>query len=475
MKSNRIFYIFLLALFILLIFPNLLQKGIFVDGLWYATISRNMAEGFGSFWSPAFTRTMFTEFYEHPPLVFWIQSQFFKVLGDALYVEKVYSLIISILTLLLIFKLWRTLFRDRAELKDLAYIPGILWILFETVYLFYPNNMLESSMGVFTLSSVILIIRGLQLKNSFTYLFLVLAGLCLISAFLCKGFTGLYPLSAILIYALIYRDIQWKQLLLYNGVLWGVFSLIFFMFLFNDSAANHLDNYLDTQVLAAIIGERTENMHNTRFYIVRRLLETSLLPIALVTCLSLIAYYRQGVRQFFQHKKEICFFLLLCLSGVLPMMISKKQGTYYILTVYPYFAIVLSLILVQSKTLLAQLSHSKAFRLFTYSFLAASLLIASLNINKVNKRDRILLQDVELLAAEIAPNSSLGSINKKSEQCLYGFFMRMYSISLDTQNPKDYPLILCDKDIKMDSEIYTAIDLETEKFSLYKKSAPGSD
>jgi 4-amino-4-deoxy-L-arabinose transferase-like glycosyltransferase len=107
MKSNRIFYIFLFSLGLLLFIPNLLQKGMFVDGLWYATISKNLAEGFGSFWSPAFTHTMAPVFIDHPPLVFGIQSLFFKVLGDALYVEKIYALFIISLTLVLIIILWR--------------------------------------------------------------------------------------------------------------------------------------------------------------------------------------------------------------------------------------------------------------------------------------------------------------------------------------------------------------------------------
>lgn len=469
MKSNSIFYIFLLALFILLFFPNLLQKGMFVDGLWYATISRNMAEGFGSFWSPAFTPTMFPEFYEHPPLVFSIHSIFFKIFGDALWVEKIYSLFITILTLLLIISLWRVIFKERADLKPFAYIPCILWMLIETVYLFYPNNMLECSMGIFTLISVILILKGISNNNQSSYLYIFLAGISLSLAFLSKGFTGLYPLIAILIYAFIYQSLSWRKILLYNGILWSSFGLIFIIFFVNDHAANHLNTYLETQVYAALRGERNEHMHSNRFYIIRRMIDTSILSIVLVAFLSLISYYKFGVRQFFIHRRELLFFLILVLSGVIPMMVSRKQGTYYLLTVYPYLAVVLSLILIQSKTLLAQLRDSKLFRILTYSLLVSSLLIASFNINKTNKRDQNTLFDLELLAGEIPSQTTLGCINKKEAPCLYGFFMRIYSISLDTLNPYDYPLLLCDKNIEVDKTIYSAIKLETEMYALYRK------
>ena len=330
MKPNRTFYIFLVSLIILLFAPNMLKRGIFVDGLWYATIAKNLAEGFGSFWSPAFTKTMYPVFSEHPPLVFGIQSLFFKVLGDAWYVEKIYSLFIISLTLLLINTLWKTIFRDKPELKYYGFIPCILWILHEPIYLFYSNNMLECSQGIFILLSVILILKGLKNNNKASYLLIFLAGISLIFSFLSKGFTGLFPLITIIIYALVYNNISWRKTLLYNGILWGSFCLIIVVFLINNSAADNINNYLNTQVFAALIGERTEHMHLSRLFIIRKLLETSILPIVLVTCLSLISFYKFGAKHFFLHKKELLFFLFLGLSGVLPMMVSKKQAAYYL-------------------------------------------------------------------------------------------------------------------------------------------------
>jgi len=473
MKSNRIFYIFLFSLCILLFLPNLLQRGMFVDGLWYATISKNLAEGFGSFWSPAFTSTMAPVFNAHPPLVFGVQSLFFKVLGDALYVEKIYALFISSLTLALIIVLWKTLFSDNPELKNYGFIPGILWVLHETTYLFYPNNLLECSQGVFVLISVILILRGLKNDNSSSYLFIFLAGISLILAFLSKGFTGLFPLITILIYAFIYRNISWKKIILYNGILWGSFSLIFILFLINKNAADSINNYLETQVFAALLGEGTENVRSSRFYIIRSLLETSLLPILLLAGLSLISFYKFKTKHFFLHKKEILFFLFLGLAGILPIMVSKKQGSYYLLTVVPYFSIALSLILARNETLLARLRVSRAFKIVTYSLLAGSLIYSSFSINKTNKRDLSLLEDLKQFSEVLEDHSTLGCLNKENEGSLYGYFMRIHSISLDTLNPYDYPFLVCDKDIKMDPTLYEAINLETEKFSLYKK--PGID
>lgn len=46
----------------------------FVDGVTYAAIARNLAQGNGSFWSPFYTATLYPQFFEHPPLGFALQG-----------------------------------------------------------------------------------------------------------------------------------------------------------------------------------------------------------------------------------------------------------------------------------------------------------------------------------------------------------------------------------------------------------------
>lgn len=52
----------------LLLIPTLVQDGMFLDGITYSAISRNMANGIGSFWHPHYTETLYPHFNEHPPL-----------------------------------------------------------------------------------------------------------------------------------------------------------------------------------------------------------------------------------------------------------------------------------------------------------------------------------------------------------------------------------------------------------------------
>ena len=112
MKSFRILTAAALAAAIV---PRLAQRGMFVDGVTYASIARNLSEGRGSFWSPSYTATVYPQFHEHPPFGFWLQSWWFRVLGDHLFVERAYSLAAAIGTALLIALIWRRLNAASAE------------------------------------------------------------------------------------------------------------------------------------------------------------------------------------------------------------------------------------------------------------------------------------------------------------------------------------------------------------------------
>ena len=101
------FRILTLAVFAAATVPRLAQRGMFVDGVTYASIARNLSEGRGSFWSPSYTASIYPQFHEHPPFGFWLQSLWFRVLGDHLFVERAYSLTAAVGTALLIALIWR--------------------------------------------------------------------------------------------------------------------------------------------------------------------------------------------------------------------------------------------------------------------------------------------------------------------------------------------------------------------------------
>ena len=75
------------AIYCLLVLPRMLSYGMFLDGITYASIARNMAQNYGSFWRPYYTATVAAVFYDQPPLGLWLQSWAYRLLGDAVYIE----------------------------------------------------------------------------------------------------------------------------------------------------------------------------------------------------------------------------------------------------------------------------------------------------------------------------------------------------------------------------------------------------
>jgi hypothetical protein len=93
-SENTPYWLLTISVMILLVLPVLIQDGMFLDGVLYTCVSNNLSHGYGSFWSPMFSPAGFggsPYFLEQPPLVFGIQSLFFRLFGDSMYVDNCFS------------------------------------------------------------------------------------------------------------------------------------------------------------------------------------------------------------------------------------------------------------------------------------------------------------------------------------------------------------------------------------------------
>src|SRR5213592_3115017 len=107
MTGQMPFRILTLAALAAAFVPRLADRGMFVDGVTYAAIARNLAEGRGSFWQPFYTATVYPAFHEQPPLGMWLESLWFRALGDRPYVERLYAACTAAATAVLIAAIWR--------------------------------------------------------------------------------------------------------------------------------------------------------------------------------------------------------------------------------------------------------------------------------------------------------------------------------------------------------------------------------
>ncbi|MEQ8907732.1 MAG: glycosyltransferase family 39 protein [Vicingaceae bacterium] len=451
-----------LALFLMILSPQLFSEGMFMDGIYYATIARNMAEGIGTFWDPTFTQTLGKHFYDHPPLAFGFQSLFFTVFGDHFWVERLYSFLCYVLTALLMLYTW-TLIAPKTILKW-GVISLFLWISIPKVIWGAPNNLLENTSMIFVLLSVILQIKHLK-KSSFTKLFI--AGVLLFAGFLTKGFTALFPLSFPFFYALINRS--WKGIVLqYLAILIGLLTPLLLLWLFSSEGIKALENYLNIQVLASLKGVQSVD---SRFYILRRFFEEILVILLLcVLVWSLVKYWKKKRPSF--HRTYFWPLILCGLSGVLPIMISLKQSTFYIIPTFSLFCLAASLFLAPRLQVLFAEIHLKSKAKKAFGIMSSVLLLLAFGLNYHNfgqlKRDKDKLSDIKKIIAELPSESIVQcGIELQREWSYYAYFYRYGKISLSKEE-QNY--LIKAKGDKSETEEFKHYKLGLKSLDLYSKN-----
>ena len=448
-----------------LLLPFLVQASMFLDGVSYAAISNNLANGFGTFWQPHYTETYASEFYRHPPLAFGIQSVFYKVLGDGMYVERVYSFTCALGAASGIVLIWR-LFQGDSESKSRAWLPVLLWISIPLTFWSYSNNILENTLSVFAIFSVYTVSKALLEKK--WYWLIAGAGL-IILAFLTKGFVGLFPLIAPLLFAIAYQS-KFKLALLYNLLLvLFTFVVIAILFVLIPDAKMNTFAYIQDQLLPAL--ENADTTTSNRFKILPELLLELAFPLLLIG----LFYLRKRIKkQSFSwiNKQEAIYFLLIGLAASLPIIISLKQRKFYMMPSVAYFVLGASFIInSQLDSLIFWLDKKKKW--FLTLNVGSAILVLSLcwfNFGHYSK-DADKWHDVYIISTHIGPHETISTTkNLWGDWGLHAYLSRTNHISIDCDHELQYYLIeKGDKIVSSLSEQYQKVDLALVKYELLIK------
>jgi hypothetical protein len=222
-RNHFSFYILIASLFVIITTPALFSEGMVMDGVLYASISRNLANGLGTFWKPFLSHGLFPEFYEHPPLALGLQSLWFRVFGDSIYVERFYSLFTYFFMGLIIMAIWKQFTKSYKT----GWIPLLFYFSMLKISWACANNMLENTMSVFIGLSVLFYLKGIYKDNFF---YILLSGIFLFSASLKKGFVGLYIWGFPLFYWLFNRNIKFSRMVVNTFLLIIITALPFALF-----------------------------------------------------------------------------------------------------------------------------------------------------------------------------------------------------------------------------------------------------
>lgn len=443
----------------ILILPSIFQRGMFLDGITYAAISKNLANNIGTPFRLIYTQTIFNPFYEHPPFVFWLQSLFFKVFGSSFLIEKFYSLLSGLFIGWGIILIWNVFFENKKH----NWVVIFIWITIPTLFWAYTNNILENSVSVFSIFAVYFLIQFIKTEK---YKFLISGGIFIIISFLCKGFIGLFPLVTPLLYVVLFPK-ELKNKLVINIKLLMIFTFISFVLLsFFPDLKQNLINYFDSQLIPSLLGKREVTVYN-RFKIIIDLIIELTFPI-----LVLVVSFFTSKKRNFPYKKESLFFFLIGISASLPLIISMKQRKFYLVPSFPFYIIGFCLLILPLLEPKLNDLYNKRKKLIVYIniFLLISTLVIVLSFDGY-LRDKNQIQDIQKIVSILEEGEiiSTSKIFDKDWQTV-AYFSREKYVSLT--NKKGQKFYLKRKNEVLDKDIegsFIEINLNLVEYNLYKQ------
>lgn len=452
------FRLLTVAVFIALLLPALFMDGMFMDGQIYATVSHNLAEGRGTFWDPTFSVTCMTSYHEQPPLLFGMESLLFRMLGSSLYTERIFCLLMAVLAALGIARVWKQL--HPGKMGEMSWWPVLLWITMPVVFWAYTNHVEEATMAVFALFAVEMQLRAFK-KNRF--LFLVLSGLLLVSASMCKGVQGLFPLVFPVLFALFTRERPFGKAVVDCFIIGLTIVAVYALLALDPAMRMSYAKYYHDRIFATFNISETATTSN-RFYLLWELLQNLFVPLGITALLYLL------LRNLAGNLQRVGAFVALALCGIIPLLVTREQRGFYLVTALPFMAIAIALLMAPILHIrISELRHTKIISavmvLLIISGIAATIVVAG-----QPKRDKDLLHDAYAIGKAAGTNKIIGTTPAiYSTWAFHAYLVRHFNIALDKEH--EQPYLLKEKTDTVTPSGYEPVATELLRYRLLRKAA----
>lgn len=441
--------------------------GVFDDGVFYSSISRNLIfDAQTSIWDLKISNTLDPVFNGHPPMAFWIQALFFWAIGDAYWIERVFSLFMALLTAPLILKCWKLFNKEGGDLAI------FFWLCVPIVGWCYANNMLENVLTLFTTAAIWVILRQ-AIHNSHFVPSIFIAALLIFGGTLVKGPVALYPLATASIYALVYNRAFLKKALIGSVAMTSLIVLFYWLlFIFNPRAQLFFNHYLDLQLKGSLTG--MDSLAEHRLFLLQSIVEELLIVVSIILGMKLLCLWRCPNLQKKINWRLTFLWLFIAFSASLPMLISPKQLRFYIVPSMVFYALSLATLALPFWRALAEYfkDFSTSQKLLKGGLLIALFVCLSLSIMNRKKYAR----SVDVLSDSITignamPNHTEVYLNPSLYTVwnLHAYMYRYFYIDLSTSfNDQNYALFPKSEEFKHPE--YKEKDLNLSSLRLYERS-----
>ena len=415
------------ALMLALTVPRLWQQGMFIDGITYAVVARNLAMGVGSLWTPSFSTTIYPEFHEQPPLGMAIESVAFRLFGDHFAVERAYSLAIFALNGLLVAAIWRRLLPRAYD-----WLPVIIWMVPSVVTWAVINNMLENTQAVFTNLACYSLLLTATASRARSVLLAMVAGASVVAAVLVKGPVGLFPLAMPALMLLLPASERPRSPI----ALWSVFFAFVMVAAVGLAAAdgprNAIDGFVSSHLAPALGGERGIGLLGWDFS--RHLALGIWLRMAVVAAIVWIVWrLRRGGAVPVVPVRQAAFLFATALAASLPILVSPVLAGHYFVPSMPLFALAFASLTAPAVAGFRSTPGSLSWRipvLLTGLLLVAipAVLIAH---GPMEVRNRELVRDLNAVHHVAPAGATIGACPAtRDDWGLLNYLQRFYRISL---------------------------------------------
>jgi 4-amino-4-deoxy-L-arabinose transferase-like glycosyltransferase len=468
-SSQKILLLFSLTLYFLLSGYKLLRLGIHGDGVEYASVARNLADGVGTFWRLYLDDLIHPVFHEHPPLVFWIQSIFFRVFGNGPHLEAFYGFFIGLTILFFTALFWQQIRRDFQFPYVGSWWPMLLLVPIPIFTYILQINRIVNTWTVIAIIATYLAYLSTA-KTRLTVFYSILTGVFIYLGFIAKGPVAFFPFAVPVLTVLTLRAKFSKAI---TGTLISLVTFtVILLATFHQfpDAVNFWKGFWQAQVIASLKSERSAG--RPHWHYLERWLSEMIVPF-LVAGVFMIAT-RVPLRRIGFNRPAL-FFLLVALAGSLPFVVSTRQHGRYILHTYPFFVLSLAFV---TENIAAQiesiLTNRRKIRLAAGLIAVVFFVIALTSMfyrkNHIARRkpfyNDFYLQDIQL-PERITVSACPGDMILKD--WLFADMQRFYRVSLTPKMNNEYLIIAKDSNCKV-PEGYQRVNQEpTIKYIMYKR------
>lgn len=467
--------LFTLILYLILLIYPLTQRGMFLDGVVYAAVAKNLALGLGSVWHPFYSDTQFTEFYEHPVLAMYLQSFLFKIFGKGFLVERIYCLLAAVGQICLVSFLWSKSTQEKKH--AISYLLLCLfWIITPLNTSTFKNNMLEMTATFFSTLAVCFLILNSQ-KTIKKIMTLAASGLCIFLGVLANGPTSIFVFSVPLIQTIIFKNQTYFKALRQTFILIS-FTLVSALLVFKIFPATqyNLNQYFHHQFMASITGNKGTLYTGLSHLYVFDLLFKAYWPIVLLSFILIaLCHQSDGIKPILRkciNNKNAQFYFLIAMCASLPVGISPRQSFHYITQSSPFFLLASMFFLSPiSKTFIKKLtvSHKHHLKIFTTSLciFLFSFIFVGINFGNYNKHEA-MIKDIDTLTQYFPPHTIFDVTAPIYNTWDFSAYLSRQGISSASQSRDHNYLITLKNDAK--PKYYKPVAIKLVKYNLWQKN-----